>query len=406
MAPLLLAIFLDAVAIGLTFAVIPPMILQTGEYAFLSDTVPLSVRGIWLSLIIICYTVGQFFCSPILGYISHKKGQKNTILSLLFLSIIAYAIGTLSVLGRSISLLFLYKIIVGVSTSGKPIFQTYLTQTAAEDRKAQLYGWVNALSGLGFITGSFLTQIGVKTYSLLDRCVLFFSLGISISLINYFIILKKLPESPRLIVQEQGGLQKGFLELKNLLKHPSLQKLFIAVLFYFISWELFYTFIPLFLIQKLDMLAEETTHFYTMVHFWSFIGNSALEHWTGQYTNRKIVLYLIPVWCGLLFLEGFIAHSLTVWIGVALIASIGAVLNCSLSALLTDQVESHNHGSVLGIFQALQCIARLLPSLFLASFLINYPAFSFQWSAFAFLCSGYLVWKISPNNRLHNRVYE
>lgn len=389
----LLVIFLDSMAIGLTFTIVPPLLLKTDPHAFLPDHIPLVTRGFLLGVIIILFTAGQFLCSPLLGYLSAVKGHKNTLLILLFLSVIAYLIGTASLWIKSVLLLFVFKFIVGISTSGRPVFQTALTQQMPEGKKALLYGWLGASGGLGFIAGSFLTQLGIETFPMIPRYMTFFVIATALSLMNCVLISRTLQHLPILAPQERWSLQKGFIELKGLIRQPALKPVFLLFLFYFIAWELFYTFIPIFLMKHLDLSTEQTTVFYTASNFWNLIGNGVLEHWTSRFSNRKVLMIFAPIWSLTLFIVGFIKTPSLFWIDIALISSLGAVLNCTLSAFLADQVETRHEGDALGLSQALQCIARLLPSFALATVLIHYPSIPLQASALAFLVIAYLGWK-------------
>lgn len=104
-------------------------------------------------------------------------------------------------------------------------------------------------------------------------------------------------------------------------------------------------------------------------------------------------MILTPLWSIVLFSIGLIKNRVFFWIDIGLTSSLGAVLNCTLSAFLADQVESRQEVDALGISQALQCIARLLPSLALATFLIHYPSIPLQGGALAFFLMAYLGWK-------------
>lgn len=385
MTPLLLMAFLDALAMGLTFTILPPLLLKTGNGAFLSDSIPLDFRGVLLGAFITCFTIGQFVCSPVLGYVSAFKGHKSTLRFLFFLSILSYSLGMASLRLKSLPLLFISKFIVGISTSGRPLFQAALTEQITSEKKAKLYGWLGASGGLGFIIGSFMTQLGIQSSPILVRYFSFFTLATIFSFANWILVSYSLKNVPFTLASTSWSLQKGFSELKHLIKSPALSPIFVTILFYFFAWELFYTFVPLYLMKYLEVKAEQTTSFYTVVNFWSFIGNGVIEHWFSNYSNYKVLKWITPLWSGLLFLLGWFQRPLTLWVIIALVSTLGAVLNCTLSALLADQVQTRQQGEALGISQALQCIARLLPSLFLASFLIHRPSLPLLGSALAFL---------------------
>lgn len=273
---LIIVVFLDSMAIGLSFPTIPSMLLKTGPYAFLPDNIPLANRGLLMGLIIVAFTAGQLFSSPLLGYISATQGYKK-IFSLIFsLSVTAYLIGVAALMAKSVLLLFIFKFIVGISTSGRPVFQTALSQKLPL-KKALLYGWLGASGGLGYIAGSFITQVGIETFPMIGRYTVFFFIAALLSLMNCLLIARALNHLPALSLQKPERFSKRLIELKRLMQKPALKPLFFLFLFYFIAWEIFYTFIPIFLIKHLLLLTEQTTVFYTAANFWNLIGYAVLE---------------------------------------------------------------------------------------------------------------------------------
>jgi DHA1 family tetracycline resistance protein-like MFS transporter len=138
-----ITLLLDTIGFGLIIPVLPALLLQvTGESVSRA-----AIHGGYLAFL---YATMQFFCAPILGNLSDRFGRRPVQL---------YAIGALGVdyliMGAAPTLgwLFLGRAISGMAGASFTPAYAYVADISSPERRAQNFGMISAMFGLGFIIG-------------------------------------------------------------------------------------------------------------------------------------------------------------------------------------------------------------------------------------------------------------
>jgi DHA1 family tetracycline resistance protein-like MFS transporter len=147
----------------------------------LSDAAP------WGGYITTVYAIMNFLSAPILGGLSDRFGRRPVLL---------LSIGTLAIdfvimgLAHSVWLLFLGRILAGISGATHSTAAAYIADVTEPDRRAQAFGMLGAAFGLGFILGP---AIGGFLGQFDPRLPFFASAGLAF--INFCYGMFVLPES-------------------------------------------------------------------------------------------------------------------------------------------------------------------------------------------------------------------
>jgi len=152
----LLTIFLIVFIDLLGFGIILPLLPYIAE---IYKATPLQI-----GLLTAVYSFFQLIASPILGRLSDRYGRKK----LLIISQLGSAIGYLILgLAGSLPLLFLSRIIDGITGGNISIAQAYIADVTTKENRAKGMGMIGAAFGLGFIfgpaIGGFLSKFSFST---------------------------------------------------------------------------------------------------------------------------------------------------------------------------------------------------------------------------------------------------
>lgn len=139
----LAAVLIDTIGFGIVLPVLPSLVVElTG--ATLADA---SRIGGWL---LIAFAVAQFFAGPVLGNLGDRYGRRPVLL----LAMLAFGIDyALMAAAPTIAWLFLGRVIAGVAGATYGPANAVLADVTPPERRGQVFGWMGAAFGLGFILG-------------------------------------------------------------------------------------------------------------------------------------------------------------------------------------------------------------------------------------------------------------
>tara|TARA_B110001454_G_scaffold219111_1_gene250060 strand:- start:70440 stop:71663 length:1224 start_codon:yes stop_codon:yes gene_type:complete len=135
-------IMLDMIGIGLIMPVLPDVIRR-----FISDPGQVTENfGYFIAI----YAVMQFVASPILGGLSDQFGRRPILLGSLLGAGIDYIFMALA---PSLNLLFLGRIIAGLTGASMTVANSYIADISDDSNRSSNFGMIGAAFGIGFIAG-------------------------------------------------------------------------------------------------------------------------------------------------------------------------------------------------------------------------------------------------------------
>jgi DHA1 family tetracycline resistance protein-like MFS transporter len=140
---ILITLTLDAMGIGLILPVMPDLIASV-EGGSIADA------AVWGGILATTFAVMQFLFGPILGSLSDRYGRRPVLLVSLGVMCIDYLV--MAVAG-SIWLLFLTRVIGGITAATQSTATAYIADISPPERKAANFGLVGAAFGVGFVLG-------------------------------------------------------------------------------------------------------------------------------------------------------------------------------------------------------------------------------------------------------------
>jgi DHA1 family tetracycline resistance protein-like MFS transporter len=140
---ILVTLLIDVTGLGIIIPVMPKLITHlTG--GTMSDA---ARWGGWMTF---SYAAMQFLCAPIMGGLSDRFGRRPVLLASLFGFGVDYLFMALA---PSIWWLFLSRVIAGTMGASFTTAAAYIADTSPPEKRAQNFGLIGAVFGLGFIVG-------------------------------------------------------------------------------------------------------------------------------------------------------------------------------------------------------------------------------------------------------------
>ncbi|HSW04517.1 MAG TPA: MFS transporter [Aquabacterium sp.] len=139
---ILIAVLIDMISIGLIIPVLPHIV---GTF-----TDSPSAQAWWFGAVAFSFSIANFFCSPILGALSDKYGRRPVLLlgfSGLALSFIVTGLAT------ALWMLIVVRLFSGAMQSNMAIANAYVADITPPEERAQRFGQLGAMFGIGFILG-------------------------------------------------------------------------------------------------------------------------------------------------------------------------------------------------------------------------------------------------------------
>jgi DHA1 family tetracycline resistance protein-like MFS transporter len=131
-------VFIDLVGFGVVIPLLP-------YYGLDFHATPFEITSMMA-----CYSLAQFFASPLLGHLSDRLGRKPVILASLVCSVISYVwLG----FATQLWMLFAARLLAGAGAGNISAAQAYVADVTPPDQRAKGMGMIGAAIGLGFTVG-------------------------------------------------------------------------------------------------------------------------------------------------------------------------------------------------------------------------------------------------------------
>jgi DHA1 family tetracycline resistance protein-like MFS transporter len=347
---ILITAFLSVMGIGLIIPVIPFIVAKYVDPHDIAWNV-----GLLISL----YSFCQFFAAPVLGAISDKYGRRPVLLWCLFGSAIGYI---LFGIGGSLWILFLSRIIDGITGGDISIALSYVADVTKPQERSKYFGVVGATIGLGFMIGPSLGGL-VSHISLSAPVYLAAVLTIINMLYGYIILPESLIKQNRMSNFSLHHLNP-FSQLNRVLKNNILKTLMLIGFFYFFPFAQLIGITSVFFKDILNWTPANLGLYFFILG----IG----DMFTQGYLTGKLLPKFGPA---KLLLAGFLitilAYSIVAILPIyrysfltipfVLLWALGSgLIEPSFSGLVSGVANPQEQGRVQGASQSMQSITRIL----------------------------------------------
>ncbi len=359
--PLFLIVFVDLIGFGI---VIPVLLLHAEESFGASD--------LQATALLTAYSAGLVVAGPVLGRLSDAFGRRPVL--------IVSQIGTFAgfiILGlaNSLFLLYLGRIIDGISGGNITTAQAYINDITTEENRARGFGLISAAFGAGFIVGPALGGLVVNVASGIPSLAPYsqnapFFLAALFSLISilgtYFILPESLPPESRSPLRggepgrERGGSLLEVLTLSNV--RTILSFTFVT----FLAFSLLQSSFPIFARRNIfsDLPLELAQRNIGLLLTWIGVINVLMQSFfvgplVRRFGEQRLIVYAtfarILAFLGI----GLSTGALGVAAFLAPLAVGNAVSQPSLQSVISRFASPEIRGRLLGAFQSTNSITLI-----------------------------------------------
>ena len=332
---ILITVLLDVIGIGIIIPIFPDLLkeignLSTGEAARVGN------------LLVTAYALMQFIFAPILGGISDQYGRR----SVLLIALVGFTIDYLFLaLAPTIALFFVGRLFAGICGASFTTASAYIADVSPAEKRAQNFGLLGAVFGLGFIIGpligGFLGGISVRT-------PFYFAAGITFLnfLYGLFILPESLPKENRRAFSWKRANPIG--SLRKLKKNETILGLASALFFVYIAAHAVQSNWSYFGDEVLDWGPKEIGISLTVVGVLVALVQAVLIRFVTKKLGSVKTIYL-----GLAFNSlGLVLFALSteVWMiySFLVVYVLGGLAGPTIQGIISSQVPNSEQGELQG----------------------------------------------------------
>lgn len=356
-------VFVDMIGFGLILPLLP----------YYAET--FNATLLVIGLLVASFPAASLLGAPMMGRLSDRFGRRPILLISIGGTLIGYLLmgfahpigselanifASHAVNGFAIGILFISRILDGLTGGNVPIAQAYISDVTDETNRSRGMGIIGSAFGLGFIigpvVGGMLSYWGYNVPAFAAASLAFLNL-ISV----FFFLPESLTDKHRAIIKVQ---QRPVLTLKTLLtalKRPKVGPLLLVRSIIIFAYAIFWTVFTLYAQRKLDLTTRSTCYVLTYIGLYSvLVQGVGIKVLTQRFKDNTIII--TALWLMFLGLVGWaVTPDLPVMLLVILpLAGGGWTLNTIITSAITKAVDPEEIGVMLGVSASLEGITRVI----------------------------------------------
>lgn len=348
-----ITVFIDLLGFGIVIPVLP----------FYAEGTVFNATPRTIGLLFASYSILQVVFSPLLGRLSDKHGRRPVLL----ISILGTSLGFLILgLANTLFLLFLGRIIDGISGGNIATAQAYIADITTKENRAKGMGLIGAAFGLGFIfgpaIGGILSRWGIAV-------PFFFAAGLALA--NAILLYFTLPETvtkdhPARVSAARG---RGWSQLVSSFKQPRLGFVLAIYFLFIVAFSIMTTTFSLYTMFRFGYDAQQNGWLFAYVGLIAVIVQGGLiGRLVKRFGELPLVIAGALFFAGSLFAVPFVGPQngglLAMLVGGGIFSLGNSLSTPALNSLASKSVGPAEQGSVMGVTQSVASLARVVgPSL-------------------------------------------
>lgn len=360
--PLFLVVFIDILGFGIIIPIIGVLFLDASYGLFPAGTA-LATKTFFLGLFLSSYAICTFFSAPILGILSDKYGRKRLLLLSIAGTFIGYAIIAFGIMQRDLGLMFLGRIIDGLTGGNISIAQSAIADLSDAKSKVKNFGLIGMAFGLGFIAGPF---IGGK---LADPSVLPwfdfttpFWFAALLSLGNMLLLWLVFKETLHVRRNARVDILVGMRNIKRAFEMPNLRSMFLVMLLYAMGFSLFNQFFQVFLIEKFHFNQSQIGDFFAFMGVCVALTQGFVTGWvSARFKPAQVLTVALPAMALVMLLMLAPTQASEIYLLIPLVALFQGLSFPNAVAIISNLSSRDSQGEILGLNSSIQSLGMAVP---------------------------------------------
>ncbi|MCC6524545.1 MAG: MFS transporter, partial [Polyangiaceae bacterium] len=368
--PIFLTVLVDVLGLTIVLPLLPYYARHFGASPFVVTTLAAS------------YAVCTLVSGPILGRISDRVGRKPTLLA----SQLGTFVGFLIIANASsLSMLFLGRIIDGLTAGNLSIAQAYVSDVTRPENRTRAFALVGIAFGTGFLIGPFIS--GALAHHVSYAAPALFAAGLSaLSIVTTATLLPRTAPRPSELPGTTGATgatgttataattgttarapaasPSRTRSAGELFRRPEARRRLLEFFAFMLSFSTLVGGLALFLQARFDFTVDETGYIFGVS---GLVGAVVQGGLIGRLVRRFGDARLATIGLGAMAVAyaclGF-AYVVPVLVGLTVVGAFGtAVTRPALTTLITKSVGPDEQGMALGVSQSLASLAQIVANL-------------------------------------------
>ena len=341
-------VVLDSMGIGIIIPVMPALFAEVTGSEKISDI------AIWGGLLASTFALMQFIFGPILGALSDRYGRKPILLLALFVMAAYYL---LMGFAQTLWLLFLGRLIGGVTAATHATANAYMADISSPEEKAARFGMLGAGFGLGFVLGPL---IGGLLGEWGPRAPFFAAamLAAANGVLCYFVLEESLKtKNRREFMWYRANPIGAILDLR---KFEGIYSLLLVFLLFTIGTSIYAAIWPFFTVERFSwspgMIGISLTIYgvcFAIVQ--GVLVRPAIKIW-GE---KKTIIIGFCFEFSAMVTFAFLTDGKILFILIPF-ASLGVLAQPAIQAILSKSVGDDRQGAIQGVASSLNAIAMVI----------------------------------------------
>jgi len=331
-----LTIFVNLIGFGIIIPLLP----------FYAET--FGASPLVIGLLFAAFSVCQLVAAPILGDWSDRYGRRPILIFSLLGTVASFV---LLALAGSITMLFIARIVDGLSGGNISTARAYVADITEPKDRARAYGLIGMAFGLGFIFGPALSGVLVKVSITAPIWA-----AAAITLLATAVAWLWLPET---VHRAQAGTGMPFRNLPDLLRRPALGRVLVIDFVYWFAFAIFQTTFALFTARRFRFDASQTGYFFSAFGVLGAIVQGGLIRPVVHRLGDKPT-FIVGLVCSAF---GLVAATLTHSVAVFAVTLVPLALGIgfghpTISSLVSRAARGDEQGRVQGAASAVESLGR------------------------------------------------
>lgn len=348
---LLVITLLNTMGITIIIPLVPFLTLQ-----YLAHPNNLAVIVGWLTA---AYGICQLIAAPGLGVLSDRFGRRP----ILFICLLGSAAGYLILgLGGALWLLFLGRIIDGLTGGNISVLFGYVADLTEPEERGKYFGLLGSAAGVGSLIGP---AIGGLLATINYRAPFLAAAGLLLLTLiwGYFLLPESLDNEHRitsLSIKELNPLQ----QLASVFRWANVRWILLAWFLYAFPVGMLQATLTVLMKDSLGFNATQASLVVTVLGAADIFVQGVLVSWflrrLGHIRLGLLAFVLVGVSYLVLGSIAFLATPVLLLIGILLFAGSGSLVENALRGLISEMVGRHEQGRISGATQSLQALGWVI----------------------------------------------